>query len=189
VVGAHYDSPEGSPGADDNASGTAALMALAAWFAQHPASHSLVFAAFDGEEAGLRGARAFVSDPPVPLAQIALNVNMDMVSHSEKGELYAAGAAHYPQLRAPLERVAASAPVTLLLGHDTPQPTAHDDWTDQSDQGAFHAKQIPFVYFGVEDHPDYHRPSDELRTITTGFYVRAVRTVLATVQALDAAVQ
>ena len=198
VVSAHFDHVGvGRPvngdsiynGADDNASGTAALMALAAWFAQHPASHSLVFAAFDGEESGLRGARAFVAEPPVPLAQIALDVNMDMVSHSEKGELYAAGAAKYPELRAPLERVAASAPVTLLLGHDTPQPTAHDDWTSQSDQGAFHAKQIPFVYFGVEDHPDYHRPSDELPTITAGFYVRAVQTVLQTVQALDATVR
>jgi Zn-dependent M28 family amino/carboxypeptidase len=198
VVSAHFDHVGvGRPvagdsiynGADDNASGTAALLALAAWFAQHPAGHSLIFAAFDAEEAGLRGARAFVAEPPVPLDRIALNVNMDMVSHSEKGELYAAGAAKYPQLRAPLERVAAAAPVTLLLGHDTPQPSAHDDWTGQSDQGAFHAKQIPFVYFGVEDHPDYHRPSDELSTITMGFYVRAVRTVLVAVRELDGAVK
>ncbi|HEU4628494.1 MAG TPA: M28 family peptidase [Gemmatimonadaceae bacterium] len=198
VVSAHYDHVGvGRPvngdsiynGADDNASGTAALLALAEWFAQHPARHSLLFVAFDGEEAGLRGARAFVADPPVPLDRIALNVNMDMVSHSERGELYVAGAAHYPQLRAPLERVALSAPIVLLLGHDRPQPTAHDDWTNQSDQGAFHAKGIPFAYFGVEDHPDYHRPSDEPDTITPRFYVGAVRTVLEAVRALDGAVE
>ena len=52
-------------------------------------------------------------------------------------------------------------------------------------QGAFHAAGIPFVYFGVEDHPDYHRPSDEVRTITPGFYVRAVQTIIAAVRELD----
>ena len=194
VVTAHYDHVGvGRPvngdsiynGADDNASGTAALLALAEHFARRPGRHSLLFVAFDAEEQGLRGARAFVAAPPVPREAIALNVNMDMVSHSERGELYAAGAAKYPQLRAPLERVAARAPVKLLLGHDTPQPTPRDDWTSQSDQGAFHQAGIPFVYFGVEDHPDYHRPSDELRTITPGFFVRAVRTVGEAVRELD----
>ena len=194
VVTAHYDHVGvGRPvdgdsiynGADDNASGTAALLAIAEDVVRRPARHSIVFVAFDAEEQGLRGARHFVGDPPVPKEAMLVNVNMDMVSHSEKGELYAAGAAKYPQLRAPLERVAGRAPVRLLLGHDTPVPSPRDDWTSQSDQGAFHEAGIPFVYFGVADHPDYHRPSDELRTITPGFYVRAVRTVLDAVRELD----
>lgn len=195
VVSAHYDHVGvGRPvdgdsiynGADDNASGTAALMALAAYFQAHPGRHSIIFAAFDAEERGLQGAVAFVANPPVPQETIALNVNMDMVSHSDRGELYAAGAAKWPALRPVLEGAASTAPVKLLLGHDTPEPSPGDDWTMQSDQGAFHRAGIPFVYFGVEDHPDYHRPSDELDTITRGFYVGAVRTVLAVVQALDA---
>ena len=194
VVSAHYDHVGvGRPvngdsiynGADDNASGTAALLAMAEYFAAHPGRHSLLFVAFDAEEKGLRGARAFVADPPVPKSSIVLDVNMDMVSHSERGELYAAGASPWPALRPVLESVAVTAPVRLLLGHDTPQPTAHDDWTMQSDQGPFNAAGIPFVYFGVEDHPDYHRPSDELRTITPGFFVGAARTVLQAVLALD----
>ena len=194
VVTAHFDHVGvGRPvngdsiynGADDNASGSAALLALARHYAAHPPRHSMIFAALDAEEMGLQGARAFVAAPPVPLASIALNVNMDMVSHSAAGELYAAGAALYPQLRAPLERVAARAPVTLKLGHDRPEPTARDDWTNQSDQGAFHAKGIPFVYFGVEDHPDYHKPSDEVRSITMPFYANAVRTILMAVDELD----
>jgi hypothetical protein len=194
VVTAHYDHVGvGRPvdgdsiynGADDNASGTAALLAIAEHFAARPTRHSLLFVALDAEEQGLRGARAFVAAPPVPKDAIALNVNMDMVSHSERGELYAAGAAKYPQLRAPLERVAARAPVRLLLGHDTPEPSPRDDWTSQSDQGAFHQAGIPFVYFGVEDHPDYHRPSDEVGTITPGFFVGAVRTVIEAVRELD----
>jgi hypothetical protein len=194
VVTAHYDHVGvGRPvngdsiynGADDNASGTAALLALAEHFARQPARHSLLFVALDAEEQGLQGARAFVANPPVPKASIVLNVNMDMVSHSTRGELYAAGAAKYPQLRAPLERARAGAPVTLLLGHDTPTPTPQDDWTMQSDQGPFHQAGIPFVYFGVEDHPDYHRPSDEVRTVTPGFYVRAVQTIGRAIRELD----
>ena len=195
VVSAHYDHVGvGKPvdgdsiynGADDNASGTAALLAIAEWFQAHPARHSIVFAAFDAEEMGLQGAKAFVAAPPVPKASIVLDVNMDMVSLNEKGELYAAGAARYPQLRPTLEKVAARAPVKLILGHDAPLPTEHDDWTNQSDQGAFHAAGIPFVYFGVEDHPHYHRPSDELRNVTQSFYVRAAATVLDAIRELDA---
>jgi hypothetical protein len=173
-------------GADDNASGTAALLALAEQVARNPLRHSVIFAALDAEEQGLRGARAFVAAPPVPREAIVLNLNMDMVSLSERGELYAAGTSKYPQLRASLERVAARAPVRLLLGHDTPVPTAHDDWTMQSDHGAFHEAGIPFVYFGVEDHPHYHKPSDEVRNITPAFYVRAVRTILDALRELDA---
>ena len=195
VVTAHYDhvgvrTPVNGDsiynGADDNASGTAALLALAEHFARTPARHSLVFVAFDAEEQGLRGARAFVAALPVPKEAIVVNVNMDMVSLSAKGELYAAGAAKYPQLRDPLQRVAARAPVRLLLGHDTPVPTAQDDWTMQSDQAAFHEAGIPFVYFGVEDHPHYHKPSDELRHVTPSFFVRAVETVRDAIRELDA---
>ncbi len=194
VVTAHYDHVGvGRPvngdsiynGADDNASGTAALLALAEHFSREPARHSLIFAALDAEEQGLQGARAFVADPPVPRDAMVLNVNMDMVSNSERGELYAAGAAKWPQLRAPLERTARGAPVTLLLGHDTPEPTPRDDWTMQSDQGVFHQAGIPFVYFGVEDHPHYHRPSDEVENITPGFYVRAVQTIARAIRELD----
>jgi hypothetical protein len=195
VVTAHYDhvgvrTPVNGDsiynGADDNASGTAALLALAEHFARVPARHSLIFVAFDAEEQGLRGARAFVAALPVPKEAVLLNVNMDMVSLSTKGELYVAGAAKYPALREPLERVAARAPVKLILGHDTPVPTAQDDWTSQSDQGAFHEAGIPFVYFGVEDHPHYHKPSDELRNVTQSFYVRAVETVRDAIRELDA---
>ncbi|HEX5580967.1 MAG TPA: M20/M25/M40 family metallo-hydrolase, partial [Gemmatimonadaceae bacterium] len=194
VVTAHFDHVgAGRPvdgdsiynGADDNASGTAALLALAEHFVREPARHSLLLVALDAEEQGLQGARAFLAHPPVPKEAMVLNVNMDMVSNSVRGELYAAGAAKWPQLRAPLERVARDAPVKLLLGHDTPEPTPRDDWTMQSDQGVFHQAGIPFVYFGVEDHPYYHQPSDEVRTITPGFYVGAVRTIARAIRELD----
>ena len=197
VVSAHYDHVGTRNGvvfngADDNASGTAAVLAMAAWFQAHPPAHSILFALWDAEEVGLQGARAFVAAPPVPLvagvprATIAANVNLDMVSRNDRGELYAAGATPYPQMRPVLEGLVPDAPVTLKLGHDS--GGGQDDWTNQSDQGAFHAVGIPFVYFGVEDHPDYHRATDDPERIQPGFYVRAVRTIAAFVARLDVAV-
>lgn len=191
VVTAHYDhlGIQGGAiynGADDNASGTAALLALARNFAEAPPRHTLVLAALDAEEMGLRGAREFVAAPPVPLASIALNVNLDMVSRSEAGELYAAGTSHNPTLLPLVEAVAAGAPVTLLTGHDTPDLPPGDDWTFASDHAPFHEAGIPFVYFGVEDHPGYHDPSDTFEAVTPEFFVGAVETILAFLRRVDA---
>lgn len=189
VVSAHYDhvgiqNGEIYNGADDNASGTSALFALAAYFAKHRPAHTIIFAAFDAEESGLRGARAFLEKPPVAKEKIALNLNMDMIAHNDKNELYAAGTYHYPQLKPPLERVAKRAKMKLLLGHDRPE-LGKDDWTNQSDHGVFHAAKIPFIYFGVEDHEDYHQPTDDFKNINQKFYVRAVETILAAVKTFD----
>ena len=106
-----------------------------------------------------------------------------MVSRNDKDELYAAGASPYPQMRPLLEALVPRAAVTLRLGHDT--GGGQDDWTSQSDQGAFHAAKIPFVYFGVEDHPDYHKATDDVERIQPSFYYRAVRTIGGFVEALD----
>jgi Zn-dependent M28 family amino/carboxypeptidase len=190
VVSAHFDHVGVRNGlvfngADDNASGTAAVLALAAHFAAHRPAHSILFAFFDAEEMGLLGARAFIADPPVSLAAIGANVNMDMVSRSDSGELYAAGAARYPQLRPLLEPLIALSPVKLRLGHDS--GSGRDDWTNLSDQGAFHAVGIPFVLFSVEDHADYHQATDDVERIQPAFYVGSVRTIAAFVSRLDAA--
>jgi Zn-dependent M28 family amino/carboxypeptidase len=191
VVSAHYDhvgviKGEIYNGADDNASGTAALLAVAAHLARHRPAHNVVFAALDGEEMGLRGSQAFVRTPPVELSRVVLDVNMDMVSRNDRGELYAAGAHLYPFLRPYLEAVAARSKIRLVQGHDDPALGAHDDWTNQSDQGSFHAAGVPFVYFGVEDHPDYHRPTDDFERVQPEFFVRAAETVLDAVKTFDA---
>ncbi len=164
-------------GADDNASGTAALLALAAYFMKHPPRHSLLFAAMDGEEEGDLGSTAFVASPPVPLDRMLIDVNLDMVGRNIHGELYASGPDRFPALRPLVDTTAACAPLTLRIGHDQPDGPVNDDWTDQSDQGAFNAHGIPFVYFGEEDHPDYHRPSDTVDRLMPAFFVGAARTV------------
>jgi Zn-dependent M28 family amino/carboxypeptidase len=190
VVSAHYDhlgvrDGQVYNGADDNASGTATLIALAEYFTAHRPRHSIIFVAFDGEEVGLQGARAFVANPPVSKGALAVNVNMDMVSHSDAGELYVAGTQHYPSFTPVVDRVAARAPVKLLRGHDQPGLPPGEDWTSSSDHGPFHAAGIPFVYFGVEDHKDYHRPTDDFGTITPAFFAKAAETIVDVVDELD----
>ena len=189
VVSAHYDhlgtiKGEIYNGADDDASGTAALFAIAEYFSKNKPAHSIIFAAFDGEESGLRGSRAFVTAPPVKKESIALNINMDMIAHNDKNELYASGTFHYPNLKPTLEQIAKSTKVKLLIGHDRPEQK-NDDWTNQSDHFAFHQAKIPFIYFGVEDHNDYHRPTDDFVNINQEFYVRAVETILEAVKSFD----
>ncbi len=191
VVSAHFDhvgTRNGNVynGADDNASGTAALLQLAAHFQRNRPAHSIIFVFFDAEEMGLLGARAFVAAPPVPLAQIAANVNMDMVARGDNGFLWAVGTAPYPQMKPVVESIVSDSRVTVKMGFDT--GTGRDNWTSQSDQGAFHAVSIPFIYFGVEDHPDYHEPSDDAEKVNAGFYYGAARTIASFVTRLDAAI-
>ena len=192
VVSSHYDhlgvrDGQVYPGADDDASGVAVVLELAAFCHKTPFRHSIVFAAFDAEERGLQGAKAFMVKPPVPQERIGLNVNLDMVSRNDKREIFVSGTYHYPDLKAPLEEVAKRAPVTVLFGHDKPVTVAGgvEDWTNQSDHGPFHAAKIPFVYFGVEDHPDYHKPTDTADKINRGFFVDVAETILDSVLALD----
>ncbi|HEY0099061.1 MAG TPA: M28 family peptidase [Pyrinomonadaceae bacterium] len=191
VVTAHYDhlgvhNGELYNGADDNASGTAALFALGKYFSKHRPAHSIIFVAFDAEEGSGGGARKFVSEPPVDIRSIILNVNLDMISRNERNELYAAGTHHYPFLKPSLEKVRAGATVKLLLGHDSPDLPPQQNWTGQSDHVAFHRAKIPFIYFGVEDHRDYHRPTDDFENIQPVFYVRAVETILEAIKTFDA---
>ena len=191
VLTAHYDHVgvrDGQifNGADDNASGVAAALEIARRIARDPLGHTLIVALLDAEEVGSRGARAFVAAPPVPLERVALDVNLDMVSRTD-GLLWAGGASHTPALRPVLERVAERAPMRLQLGHDRPNAPEGDDWTQLSDHVAFHEQGIPFVYFGVDDHVDYHRPTDDTERIDPAEYAAAVETILIALREIDAA--
>ncbi len=171
-------------GADDNASGTAALMLLAEYFKENQPEHGIIFAALDGEEMGLQGARALVRDFPFPLEEIVLNINMDMISRNDKGELFASGTYYNPSLKSVLEPASADSPLKLRFGHDEPN-TGPDNWTQSSDHGPFFEKNVPHIYFGVEDHEDYHKPSDEVKNIDPEFYANAVNLILKCTLALD----
>ncbi len=189
VLSAHFDhlGVRGESiynGADDNASGTGALIEMAAYFLENPPAHSILIAAFDGEEGGLQGSQAFLRNPCLDLDRISINVNMDMISRSESSELYVSGTYHYPLLRELLENIDVPADLTLLFGHDTPG-TGSDDWTMASDQGPFFQRGIPHLFFGVEDHAGYHTPGDDFENITPSFYVDAVELILDVIIEVD----
>jgi Zn-dependent M28 family amino/carboxypeptidase len=194
VVTAHYDhvgvrDGQVYNGADDNASGVAGLLAVAAHFAREKPQQSLLIAALDAEEEGLQGAKALLRDPPVPVAAMTIDINMDMIGRDPRNRLFAVGTHYFPFLKPYLEHVA-QPPVVLLFGHDTPGAQAratreNEDWTDDSDHYAFHEAGISWIYFGVEDFDQLHKPTDDSATIDKAFLAGAAATVIAAVRELD----
>ena len=173
VVGAHYDhvglglfGSTGGPsaagqvhnGADDNASGVAGLLELAAWFGhdENRPRRSMLFVAFTGEERGLLGSRYFVGKPTVPLNDIRLMVNMDMIGRCRKNKLHVGGVGTAKGLK---DVVAAANKrhrlnITWDVGGLAP-----------TDSTSFFRKRIPVLFFFTMLHKDYHRPSDDVGTL------------------------
>jgi hypothetical protein len=170
-------------GADDDASGTAALLAIADYFKSQELNHTLIIAAVDGEEIGSPGAKYLAANFPGGIENVVLNINMDMIAHNDSSTLWASGVYHYPNLKEPLEKLIT--PLKLYLGHDDPTNKALDDWTRSSDHRIFHDLGIPFIYFGVEDHEDYHRPTDTFENINQEFYVEATKLIIQSIAAYD----
>jgi Zn-dependent M28 family amino/carboxypeptidase len=191
VVSAHYDhigTRNGVVfnGADDNASGTAALFAVAKYFSAHKPSHSILFVAFDGEEAGLRGSQAFVKQPPVAASLLAIDLNMDMIGRDPNDKLFVVGLYLQPFLKPLVEKIASQAPIKLLIGHDDPNQKDVEDWTRDSDHYSFIQAKIPALYFGDEDFDQHHKSTDDFETMTDNFYIGAVETMVEAVKVFDA---
>lgn len=187
VISGHYDhlgiiNGKIFNGADDDASGTCAVLAYAEYFSKNKPQHTLIFCAFDAEEMGLQGSKYFVANPPVDLKNIKININMDMIAHNEVNELYASGTFLFPELKKFI--FTKTNEPKILFGHDDPK-LGNDDWTYQSDHGSFYAKKIPFIYFGVEDHKDYHKETDEFQNINQAFYINSVQSILEIIKNFD----
>jgi hypothetical protein len=183
VVGAHYDhlgrgspfslAPDRGdaihPGADDNASGTAALLGLAEAATRAPSRRSVVFVAFGAEELGLLGSTHYVRHPAVAIERTVAMVNLDSVGRLRDGRLHAMGVDTGDGLRALVEQAAQGLPARLALRGDGVGP---------SDHTAFLNRDRPIVFFYTGPHADYHRPSDTwdkidadgLHTVTTVAY-------------------
>jgi Zn-dependent M28 family amino/carboxypeptidase len=187
LVTAHYDHlaprKKGEDrifnGADDNASGTAALVEIAEALEKltRPRA-SIVLVAFTGEELGLRGSRDFVERPPFPLAEVRGVVNLDMISRGEPNLVFCEGEPQAPRLAAAARK--ANETVGLEIRWNE-----HPEWLAQSDQWSFLKKDVPALYFGVEDHEDYHRVSDTADKILAPLAEKVTR--LAFLIALDVA--
>ena len=171
VVGAHYDhlgrgglsslkplSGAIHNGADDNASGTAAMLELAERFTRTSfAGRSIIFAAFTAEEMGLLGSKHFVDKPPVPLDKIAYMINLDMVGRLEGNALLVAGAGTAPGFDAILAEVDEASELRVQgFGRGGFGP---------SDHMSFALKKIPVLFLHTGQHADYHRPTDDANKI------------------------
>lgn len=192
IVSAHFDhlgtfGGEIYHGADDNASGTGALLAIAAYLKAHPPNRSIVFAAFDAEELGLRGSEAFIRALPMPREHLLLDINVDMIGRSDDGRLFVSGVRANPALRPIVESAARTSAVPVHVGHDSPMYLTGliDDWTSASDHSSFRDVGVPFLYFGVEDHADMHETTDTSDRIDTAFYTASAETVLSAILAAD----
>lgn len=195
VVSAHYDHIGTSGrrifnGADDNASGVAAILALAKELKHMPPQHSVIFIATDAEEKGLLGAKAFLESPPVAVNSIQVNLNLDMLSQGGfKKRLYVYGPRLFPQFSELYSEVADKAGLCLKRGR---QPVARGfaesrrvNWRTASDHGAFYKKGIPFLFVGVNEHQYYHTENDTYENIESDFYVAAVETSLKILLGMD----
>ena len=180
VIGAHYDhlgrGGEGSlapddagaihHGADDNASGTAAMLALAKMFAESGAERTLVFVAFAGEEMGLLGSTHYVRHPVVPIDRTVFMLNLDMVGRLRNGTLYVGGADSGAGLRAIAGDAVRGLGLTLALRGDP---------YGRSDHTAFYAANRPVLFLFTGAHEDYHRPSDTWDKVNAGGLVTVTR--------------
>lgn len=193
VVTAHYDhlgvhNGDIFNGADDNASGVATMLALAAELKRQAPEHSVLFVALDGEETGLLGARQFVEAPAVPLASMTLNLNFDMTARADTdGHLWITGTYQHPELKPILERISPDGAISFAFGKDTPQDEGENNWVMASDHGAFHQAGVRFLYLGVDYHPDYHQPTDDFERVTPAAFLSATTLSIEAFRALDQA--
>lgn len=191
VVTAHYDHVgvrDGHVynGADDNASGVATMLELAKRLKANPPEHNVLIVALDGEERGLLGAKEFVEAPPVPLSSIAMNINFDMTGRADvDGYLWVTGTYQHPYFRTALDSVQPRGSIRLNFGKDTPQDTGSDNWVMASDHGMFHRAGVPFLYFGVNFHEDYHKPSDDFERISPAAFQSATELSIDSFRRLD----
>lgn len=172
VLGAHYDHLGlGGPssksdkkntihyGADDNASGTAALLEIAEKIEsqKHLLKRSIIFIAFGAEEQGLLGSKYFVENPLVPLSQIKLMINMDMVGRMNKDKhVYMGGAGTFPDGVNFMQALGESLNLT---------PIVHAGSVGGSDHVSFYKKDISVLGMHTGGHPQYHTPEDTVDLI------------------------
>jgi len=192
VIGAHFDhlgrsstfaqDPEAGDairnGADDNASGTAAVLDLARLLAPNPPRRSVIFVNFSAEELGVLGSAWFVNHPPVPIDRIVAMINFDMVGRLRNDKLIVYGTATATELKGILDSANAAAGSAML------RVTGGGDGYGPSDQSSFYAKDIPVLHFFTDLHDDYHRATDDADKINASGEARVVDLALRVARAV-----
>ncbi len=189
IVGAHYDhlglggfsalDPDSiglvHNGADDNASGAAALLHVARRLRGDPPARTVVFIAFGGEELGLLGSSFYVRNPVYPLTQAFAMVNMDMIGRLRNNRLIVFGAETATELPALLDSL------NWYAGFDL---KASGDGYGPSDHASFYAAGLPVVHVFTDLHEDYHRASDDIHRISQDGLLRVADFTATIVEAL-----
>jgi hypothetical protein len=175
-------------GADDDGSGTVALMAVARAYAQGPRpKRSLLFVWHAGEERGLLGSRYFADYPTVPLDRIVAQLNIDMVGRNrddmptEANTVYLVGSDRISSELHQVSRDAnAALRVPLTLDYELNDPADPEQVYYRSDHYSYAAKGIPIVFFTTGLHPDYHANTDEVSRIEFPKMTRITQLVFET---------
>jgi hypothetical protein len=195
IVGAHFDhigmgeqssmSPDLAGkaihhGADDNASGSAGLLALARWAKQQPKlKRGLLFLAFSGEELGLLGSAHYVNQPLLPLDQAVAMINMDMIGRIKDAKVFIGGTNTGSSLKALIEGIQPNTSLKLEL--------SDQGGFGSSDHFSFITKQVPVLFFFSGLHQDYHRPSDTWEKINSTDAAALLTVVASSIQTLSTA--
>jgi hypothetical protein len=196
VLGAHYDhlgrGENGSSladksdagkvhyGADDNASGTAAVLAVGERLGDQQRRRNVLLVFWSGEEIGLIGSSAFVNQPPVPLDQVAAYLNFDMVGRMQDNKLIVQATGTSPVWGRILEQTNVAAGFDLAVQADPYQPT---------DVASFNQAGVPSLNFFTGTHTDYHKPSDTADKIGYEDLDRVVDFAAAIVQRIDGTIE
>ena len=190
VVSAHMDhvgtsgtSPKDSiwNGADDDASGTAGVLALAEAFSQAPTKRSIIFLTVSGEEHGLLGSSWFANNPPVPIRKIVANFNLDMIGRNWKDSIVVVGMEH-SDLGKTLMKVSAMHPELGITPMRDPWP--QENFFGRSDHYNFARRGVPALFFFNGVHEDYHQPSDSPDKIDAEKESRVVRLIFHVLSAV-----
>jgi len=185
VITAHYDhlAMQGRRifnGADDNASGVAGLLYLAGLSQQQCPAYSQLFLATDAEEQGLHGAKAFLTDAVLANGQILLNINLDMISRGERSQkLYLLSSRSIVGLRdwlasKPKRQRVRLQSVTEHQRLGAGRLAERVNWANASDHAPFRRAGIPYMYFGVGLHSQYHTEQDDWLRVSPEFYQSAL---------------
>jgi hypothetical protein len=143
-------------GADDNASGVAAVLEIAQKMSSLKPGRSVIFVTFAAEEKGLLGSNYFVAHSPVPLDKIELMLNLDMVGRLRDSSVQIGGVGTSPEFRSVLQENDNKLPLNFNLSEAGYGP---------SDHASFYAKDKPVLFFSTGAHSDYHTPYDRVDSI------------------------
>ena len=164
-------------GADDNASGTAAVLELARLLSARPTRRSILFVNFSAEELGLLGSRFFVDHSPVPTDSIMAMLNFDMIGRMRGDSVIVYGVASARQLPALVDSANASLGLSVRAMGDGQGP---------SDHASFYARGIPVLHFFTNLHEDYHRATDDAVRINATGTARVIALAESVVRRIDA---